>query len=343
MLQIKKAAVLGAGTMGAQIAAHLTNAGIPTLLLDIAPREVSNDEAAKNLTLESKQVRDRIANAGFEAAKKAKPAAFFIAENAALISVGNFEDDLVKLKDCDFIIEAIVENPAIKQKLFERVDEHRKPGSIIASNTSGIPMHLLAEERSEDFKANFLGVHFFNPPRYLHLVELIPTPYTKPEVACMLHGFLDERLGKGVVIAKDRPNFIANRIGTHGALVTMRMLEEGYTIEEIDKLTGQSIGHAKSATFRTFDVVGLDILAHVSQNLYDAVVEDEERDVFQVPKFWARKPRAVFLNRAKPRTAQRSLGRVTMRRLTIARRRKRNFHRLMPRRTLKTRANALKL
>jgi 3-hydroxyacyl-CoA dehydrogenase len=288
MMQIKRAAVLGAGTMGAQIAAHLANAKIPTLLLDIAPQELNAEEQAKGLTLESKQVRDRIARNGLEAAKKAKPAAFFVPEAAALVSVGNFEDDMAQLKDCDFIIEAVVENLEIKRKLFERVELNRKPGSIVASNTSGIPIHKLAEGRSEDFRQHFLGVHFFNPPRYLHLVELIPTPDTKPEVACFLHGFLDQRLGKGVVIAKDRPNFIANRIGTHGALVTMRMLEAGYTIEEIDKLTGQIIGHAKSATFRTFDIVGLDVLAHVAHNLYEAATEDEERAVFIAPDFLQR-------------------------------------------------------
>src|SRR6476660_5850732 len=285
-MRIEKAAVLGAGTMGAQIAAHLGNAGVPTILLDIAPRELSPEERAKGLNLESKQVRNRIAQAGFEAAKKAKPAAFFTPDNARLVSIGNFEDDLAKLKDCDLIIEAVVENLDIKRSLFEKVEQHRRPGSIIGSNTSGIPISQLAEGRSEDFRAHFLGVHFFNPPRYLHLVEIIRTEWTKPEVSCFLYGFLDQRLGKGVVPAKDRPNFIANRIGTFGSMITIKtMLEDGYSIEEVDKITGQAVGRPKSATFRTLDLVGLDVGAHVIKNLYQALPEDEERDVFIAPEF----------------------------------------------------------
>src|SRR5918999_4578370 len=286
MMRIERAAVLGAGTMGAQIAAHLANAGVPTLLLDIPPRELTPEEQKKGLTLESPQVRGRIARSGLEAAVKAKPAAFFVPENAALVTPGNFDDDLAKIKDCDLIIEAVVENLDIKRSLYERVDQHRRPGSIVASNTSGIPIHLLAEGRSEDFRAHFLGTHFFNPPRYLHLVEIIRTEWTKPEVSCFLFGFLDQRLGKGVVPAKDRPNFIANRIGTFGALVTLRTLsEDGYTIEEVDRITGPALGRPKSATFRTFDIVGLDVLAHVARNLYEAVPDDEERGVYRLPEF----------------------------------------------------------
>src|SRR5713226_1899418 len=201
MITVKKAAVLGAGTMGAQIAAHLANARIPTLLLDIVPGGDAGD-------------RNRIARAGFEAAKKARPAAFFTSDLSSLVTVGNFEDDLSKLKDCDLIIEAVVENLEIKRQLYENVEQHRRPGSVVASNTSGIPLSLLAEGRSEDFRAHFVGMHFFNPPRYRHILELIRTEWTRPEVSCSMFGFLDERLGKGVVIARDRPNFIANRIGT---------------------------------------------------------------------------------------------------------------------------------
>ncbi|HSE21350.1 MAG TPA: 3-hydroxyacyl-CoA dehydrogenase NAD-binding domain-containing protein [Pyrinomonadaceae bacterium] len=284
MMRIQKAAVLGAGTMGAQIAAHLANAGVPTLLLDIPPRDLTPDEQRKGLTLESAAVRNRIAHGGLEAAKKAKPAAFFVPENASLVTVGNFDDDLGKLKDCDLIIEAVVENLEIKRSLFERVEEHRRPGSIVASNTSGIPIHRLAEGRSDDFKQHFLGVHFFNPPRYLHLVEIIRTEWTKPEVSCFLFGFLDQRLGKGVVPAKDRPNFIANRIGTYGALLTIKtMLEDGYSIEEVDRMTGTAVGRPKSATFRTFDLVGLDVFTHVIKNLFEALPDDEEREMFVVP------------------------------------------------------------
>jgi len=285
-MRIEKAAVLGAGTMGAQIAAHLANAGVPTLLLDIAPNELTAEEAAKGLTLKDEAVRNRIASAGFEAAKKAKPAAFFTPELASLISIGNFEDDLAKLKESDLIIEAVVENLDLKRKLYERVEQHRQPGTIIASNTSGIPIHLLAEGRSEDFRQHFLGIHFFNPPRYLHLVEIIRTQWTKPEVSCFTFGFLDQRLGKGVVPAKDRPNFIANRIGTYGAMVTLQtMLNDGYTIEEVDKITGPAAGRPKSATFRTFDLVGLDVFAHVIKNLYEALPDDPEREVFKAPDF----------------------------------------------------------
>src|SRR3989440_7974235 len=285
-MRIEKAAVLGAGTMGAQIAAHLANAGVPTILLDIVPRELTKEEQAKGLTLQSNEVRNRMARTGLEAAKKAKPAAFFTPEAAALVSIGNFEDDLGKLKDCDLIIEAVVENLDIKRSLYERVEQYRRPGSIIGSNTSGIPIRKLAEGRSEDFRAHFLGTHFFNPPRYLHLVEIIRTEWTKPEVSCFLYGFLDQRLGKGVVPAKDRPNFIANRIGTFGAMVTIKtMLEDGYSIEEVDKITGQLIGRPKSATFRTFDLVGLDVFGHVVKNIYDALPDDEEREVFRAPVF----------------------------------------------------------
>src|SRR5687767_6401502 len=288
-MRIERAAVLGAGTMGAQIAAHLANAGVPTLLLDIPPREVSPEEAKKGLTPDSKELKNRISRAGLEAAKKAKPAAFFVPELASLVSVGNFDDDLDKIKDCDLIVEAVVENLKIKRSLFEKIDEHRRPGSIVASNTSGIPIRLLAEGRSEDFKQHFVGVHFFNPPRYLHLVEIIRTEWTKPEVSCFLFGFLDQRLGKGVVPAKDRPNFIANRIGTFGALHTIKtMIEDGYSIEEVDKMTGPAVGRPKSATFRTFDLVGLDVFHHVIKNLYENLPDDEERDMFVVPEVLAK-------------------------------------------------------
>src|SRR2546423_645220 len=286
MLRIEKAAILGAGTMGAQIAAHLANAHLPVILLDIVPRELNAEEQAKGLSLESKEVRNRIARAGLEAAKKARPAAFFTSDLASLVSVGNFEDDLAKLKDCDLIIEAVVENLDIKRKLYERVEEFRRPGSVVASNTSGIPIRQLAEGRSEDFRAHFLGIHFFNPPRYLHLVEIIRTEWTKPEISCSIAGFLDQRLGKGVVPAKDRPNFIANRIGMFGAMHTIRtMIEDGYSIEEVDKMTGQAVGRPKTATFRTFDLVGLDVFGHVVKNLYEALPVDEERETFRVPIF----------------------------------------------------------
>ena len=270
--------------MGAGIAAHLANAGMPTLLLDIAPSELNEAEAAINLPLDSPQVRNRIVGSLFDAAKKLKPAPFMLGDNARLITLGNFTDDLEKLKDCDFVIEAVVEDLQIKHKLFAEVEKNRKPGSIIASNTSGIPIDAIAEPFSDDFKEHFVGVHFFNPPRYMKLVEVIPGTRTSGEIACKVSGFLDQRLGKGVVSAKDRPNFIANRIGTFGMMATVHeMIAMGFTPTEIDQMTGKAIGHASSATFRTSDLVGLDVLAHVNKNLHPAVPEDEDRDVFLVP------------------------------------------------------------
>jgi 3-hydroxyacyl-CoA dehydrogenase len=270
--------------MGAGIAAHLANAGIPTLLLDIAPRDLTPEEDAKGLTLDSPSVKNRIVTSLFEAAKKLKPAPFMLAENAKLISLGNFTDDMAKLKDCDLVIEAVVENLEIKHKVFAEVERHRKQGAIIATNTSGIPIESIAEPFSEEFKSHFVGVHFFNPPRYMKLVELIPTPWTNGELACKTSGFLNQRLGKGVVPAKDRPNFIANRVGTFGMMATVHeMLEMGFTPTEIDQITGKAIGHASSATFRTSDLVGLDVLVHVNKNLYPAIPDDEDREAFRVP------------------------------------------------------------
>lgn len=272
MLNIGKAAVLGAGTMGAAIAAHLSNAGIPTLLLDIA----SEEEGAAD--------RNKIVKAMFEAAKKLKPAPFMLADNAQLIELGNFADDMAKIKDCDLVIEAVVERLDIKHKIFAEVEKYRKPGSVIASNTSGIPIKDIAAPFSDDFKAHFLGTHFFNPPRYMKLVEVIPTEWTKPEISCQIFGFMDRRLGKGVVGAKDEPNFIANRVGTFGMMATIHeMLRMGFTPTEVDQMTGKAIGHASSATFRTSDLVGLDVLAHVNNNLYPAVPDDEDREAFVLP------------------------------------------------------------
>src|SRR4030095_7168880 len=283
-MQIRKAAVLGAGTMGAQIAAHLANAGVPCLLLDIVPKEPSAEEKAKGLGLDSKIVRNRIAQAGLDAAKKARPAAFFSPERTDLVTVGKFDDDVAKLKDCDWVIEAIIENLEIKRSLYERIEPHLKPEAIVSSNTSGIPIQALAEGRGEAFRKRFLGTHFFNPPRYLHLLELIRTPDTAGEVSWFVSGFCDRMLGKGVVYAKDTPNFIGNRIGTFAMLDGIKvMVEGGYTPEEVDAITGTVIGHAKSATFRTIDIVGLDIAAHVASNLYDAVATDEKRETFKLP------------------------------------------------------------
>ena len=283
---INKVAVLGSGVMGAAIAAHFANAGVSVLLLDIAPKDLTDEEKAKGLTLESKIVRNRIAKKGLEFARKSKPAAFFIPENADRIIVGNFDDDLNRIKECDWVIEAIVENLAIKQQLLKRVDENRRAGSIVSSNTSGISIRAMAEGLSDDFQRNFLGTHFFNPPRYMRLLELIPTAQTDPDVTSFIADYGDRTLGKGIVYAKDTPNFIANRIGTFAGMHGMSvMLKGGYTIEEIDKITGPAVGHAKTASFRTVDLVGLDTLAHVANNIYAAIPDDERRDVYVLPEF----------------------------------------------------------
>ncbi len=283
--QIKKAAVLGSGVMGSGIAAHLANIGIPTLLLDIAPRELTDAEKAKGLTLKDKAVRNRISEGNRQKLLKQKPAPLTSKKNIALVEAGNFEDDMERLKDVDWIIEVVVENLAIKKQVFEKVDQSRKPGSIVSSNTSGISVEAMSEGRSEDFQKHFLGTHFFNPPRYLKLLEVIPTKNTSSEVLSFMKQFVEDVLGKGVVEAKDTPNFIANRIGTYGLLVTVQeMLKGGYSIGEVDSITGPLIGRPKSATFRTLDVVGLDTFIHVANNVYDQV-DGKEKEVFEVPGF----------------------------------------------------------
>lgn len=283
--RIQRAAVLGSGVMGSGIAAHLANVGIPTLLLDIVPRELTKEEEAKGLTLEHKEVRNRLANQALQKLLKQKPAPLMSKSNLALIEVGNFEDDFHRLAEVDWIIEVVVENLEIKKSVFARVDEVRKPGTIVSSNTSGISIEAMAEGRSEDFKKHFLGTHFFNPPRYLKLLEIIPTKDTDPEVVSYMKTFGEEVLGKGVVMAKDTPNFIANRIGTYGLLVTVReMMKGGYSVGEVDSITGPLIGRPKSATFRTLDVVGLDTFIHVANNVFEKV-EGEEKEAFRVPDF----------------------------------------------------------
>jgi 3-hydroxyacyl-CoA dehydrogenase len=278
-------AVLGSGVMGSGIAAHLANIGISSLLLDIAPKELTEDEKRKGLTLEDKVVRNRLSQTAIQKLLKQKPAPLAAKENLSLIEVGNLEDDLERLRDVDWIIEVIVENLNIKKQVFSRIDEVRKPGSIVSSNTSGISIKAMAEGRSEDFRKHFLGTHFFNPPRYLKLLEVIPTKDTDPEVLLFMKTFGEDVLGKGVVEAKDTPNFIANRIGTYGLLVTVReMLQGGYSVGEVDSVTGPLVGRPKSATFRTLDVVGLDTFSHVANNVYDQV-EGEEKKVFEVPAF----------------------------------------------------------
>jgi 3-hydroxyacyl-CoA dehydrogenase len=274
--RIDKVAVLGAGTMGSRIAAHLANAGVSCVLFDMVPPDATQDASAA--------VRNKIVSAGLEAARKAKPPAFFTARLAERVAVGNFEDDLGRCAEADWIIEVVAENLEIKRKLLGRVAEVRKPGSIVTTNTSGLPVRLIAEGMSEEFQRHWAGTHFFNPPRYLKLVELIPGPKTVPEVIAALSEFCDRRLGKGVVVAKDTPNFIANRIGTFSMLNALRLMGTlGMTIEEVDACTGPIIGQPKSATFRTADIVGLDVLVHVVKNIYDSVPYDESREMYRVP------------------------------------------------------------
>jgi 3-hydroxyacyl-CoA dehydrogenase len=274
--RIEKAAVLGAGTMGSRIAAHLANAGLPCILLDIVPPDWKPGAPAAD--------RNRLVRAGLEAAKKSKPAAFFTPGLAERISIGNFEDDLARCAEADWIIEVVAENLEIKRNLLSRVAQFRKPGAIVTTNTSGLPVHLIAESMSEEFQQHWAGTHFFNPPRYMKLVELIPGPKTSSEVLETLSEFCDRRLGKGVVVAKDTPNFIANRIGTYSMLNAIRLMTKlGMTIEEVDACTGPAVGWPKSATFRTADLVGLDVLIHVVKNIYETAPNDESHEMYKVP------------------------------------------------------------
>ena len=284
--KIKKAAVLGAGVMGATIAAHLANVGIPSIMLDIVPNQLTPEEEKKGLTLKHPAVRSRFAINGKQNLLKMRPAALAVPEFAGLIEVGNFEDHLSRLAEIDWIIEVVVENLKIKQDLLKKVAAVRRPGTILSTNTSGIPIQDICVGMDVEIKQHFLGTHFFNPPRYMKLLEIIPLPETLPEVVKFMAEFGERVLGKGVVYAKDTPNFIANRIGIFGMLYLMKkMAEEGLSIEEVDAITGPAMGRPKSASFGTTDLVGLDTFAHVAKNLYDNAPHDEQREVFKVPDF----------------------------------------------------------
>ena len=281
---IRKVAVLGSGIMGSRIACHFANIGVEVLLLDIVPRELNETEKASGLTLETPAVRNRIVNEAFHTAINANPASLYSKEFAKRITLGNFEDNMPMIKDYDWIIEVVVENLDIKKKVFEQVEKYRKPGILITSNTSGIPIHLMLEGRSDDFQKHFCGTHFFNPPRYLKLLEIIPTPKTDPDIVDFLMHYGDRYLGKTTVLCKDTPAFIANRVGIFSMLkVIDSMLKFDLNIDQIDKLTGPVIGRPKSATFRTSDVVGLDTLVKVSNNLYAGLPNDEGREIFNLP------------------------------------------------------------
>lgn len=282
--RLRSAAVLGSGVMGSAIAAHLANAGVHVLLLDIVPSELTDDEKRRGLSLQDPQVRNRIASLGKERALRAQPAAFFAPARGQLVTVGNFEDDLHRLSEVDWIIEAVVEELVIKQQLLALVEAHQHAGTIVSTNTSGLPVHQIAAGRSEVFRRHFLGTHFFNPPRYLKLLEITALPETDPDVIETASAWGEWRLGKGIVQAHDRPNFIANRVGSYGFRKAVQlMLEMDLSVEEVDELTGPLLGRPRSATFRTTDLVGLDTVIHVSENSYRNLADDEERDVFLVP------------------------------------------------------------
>lgn len=284
--RINKVAVIGSGIMGSGIACHFANIGVEVLLLDIVPRELTEDERKKGLTLQDKQVRNRIVNNDLQKAIKSNPAPLYHKEFANRISTGNLEDDISKVNTADWIIEVVVERLDIKKQVFENLAKHRKEGTLITTNTSGIPIHLMSEGHSEDFQKHFCGTHFFNPPRYLKLFEIIPGPKTSPEVIDFLREYGEKFLGKTSVVAKDTPAFIGNRIGIFGIQSLFHQVKEmGLTVEEVDKLTGPVIGRPKSATFRTVDVVGLDTLVHVAKGIYDNVPDDEEHGIFQIPGF----------------------------------------------------------
>jgi 3-hydroxyacyl-CoA dehydrogenase len=284
--QINKVAVLGSGVMGSRIACHFANIGLDVLLLDIVPRELNEKEKASGKSLEDKDVRNRIVNESLQAALKSNPSPIYKKSFADKITTGNFDDDMSGIADCDWTIEVVVERLDIKQKVFENVEKHRKEGTLITSNTSGIPIKLMTEGRSEDFKKHFCGTHFFNPPRYLKLLEIIPAPSTDPEVIDFLMDYGQKYLGKTTVGCKDTPAFIANRIGVYSIQSLFHMVKDmGLTVEEVDKLTGPVLGRPKSATFRTCDVVGLDTLVHVANGVRENCPDDERKDVFEIPEY----------------------------------------------------------
>lgn len=286
--RIQKVAVIGSGIMGSGIACHFANIGVDVLLLDIVPRELNEAEKANGLTLEDKVVRNRLVNDSLKSALKSKPSPIYHQKFASRISTGNLEDDISKVKDVDWIIEVVVERLDIKKTVFENLEKHRRPGTLITSNTSGIPIKFMSEGRSEDFQKHFCGTHFFNPARYLKLFEIIPGPKTSAEVLDFLNVYGEKFLGKTSVIAKDTPAFIGNRIGIFGIQSLFHQVKSlGLTIEEVDKLTGPVIGRPKSATFRTVDVVGLDTLVHVANGIYENCPDDEAHELFKIPDFIA--------------------------------------------------------
>jgi 3-hydroxyacyl-CoA dehydrogenase len=284
--KIEKVAVMGAGVMGSTIAAHLANVGIPCYLMDIVPQDLTKEEKGRKLTLESREVRNRFAAWGKEKTLKSKPAAFYTTSNAELITVGNFEDNMAWVRDVDWVIEAIIEDLDVKRDFFKKLEAYRSPQTIVSTNTSGISVAAMSHDVSSEFKAHFLGTHFFNPPRYMRLLEIIPLEETRPDVVKTMVDLAENVLGKGIVFAKDTPNFIANRIVAYDMAVIMRtMLEEGYGIDEVDAITGIAMGRPKTASFRLADMVGLDVILHVGRNLRETLSEDEETALLELPDF----------------------------------------------------------
>jgi 3-hydroxyacyl-CoA dehydrogenase len=282
---IKKVAVLGSGIMGSRIACHFANIGLEVLLLDIVPKEVNAEEQAKGLT-EHKDFRNKIVNQALDTAVKSNPSPIYNKKVLTRITTGNFEDNMKDIATCDWTIEVVVENLEIKKKVYDEVEKHRKPGTLITSNTSGIPIHLMAEGRSDDFQAHFCGTHFFNPPRYLRLLEIIPTKKTLPEVVDYLMNYGDKFLGKTTVLCKDTPAFIANRVGVYSIMSLLHLVEKmDLTVEEGDKYTGPALGRPKSATFRTTDVVGLDTMINVANGLFGNLPDDKAHELFQLPDY----------------------------------------------------------
>jgi 3-hydroxyacyl-CoA dehydrogenase len=283
---IRKVAVLGSGIMGSRIACHFANIGVEVLLLDIVPKELSADEQAKGLTLEHPKVRNRIVDTALQNTLKSNPSAVYNKTVINKIKTGNFTDHMKDIASCDWTIEVVVENLEIKKKVYNQVEQYRKPGTLITSNTSGIPIHMMAEGRSDDFKKHFCGTHFFNPPRYLKLLEIIPTPHTDTTIVDFLMHYGDLYLGKTTVLCKDTPAFIANRVGVYSIMALLHLVEKmDLTVEEVDKFTGPALGRPKSATFRTTDVVGLDTMINVSNGLYQNAPNDEARDKFVLPEY----------------------------------------------------------
>ena len=283
---ISKVAVLGSGIMGSGIACHFANIGVEVLLLDICPKELNENEVKQNLSLESKKVKNRIVNDMFQKCIKSRPSPIYNKKFLDRIKLGNFEDDIDKINEVDWIIEVVVEKLDIKKSVFDLVEKHRKTGTIITSNTSGIPIKLMNEGRSDDFKECFAITHFFNPPRYLNLFEVVPGPDCKKEILDFLLDYGEKFLGKTSVLAKDTPAFIGNRIGIFGIMSLFHQIKSGeYSVEEVDKLTGPAIGRPKSATFRTADIAGLDTMCHVANGVYEKCKDDESREVFKLPDF----------------------------------------------------------